>query len=149
MGEGLGPFDLKGPEFLVLYCVLFAFAFVAGIVIPRRLRPAGTWGELTDPDQAAMLAGGEPRFAEAVVARLLGTRAVALDGKNLIVRDAQAGRTKAELAVLRLSSPAPWNAVSGALHAPAQAIRARLEERGLLLGSDGGGCSGGGCGGCS
>lgn len=135
MIEGLGPFDLKGPQFLVLYFVLFAFTVVAGMVIPRWLRPAGTWGGVTDPDQAAYLAGGQSRFAETVVARLLAQRAIELVAGKLTVRSPVEGRTKAELAVLRLSSPAPWTAVNGALHAPALAIRARLEERGLLIGN--------------
>jgi uncharacterized protein (TIGR04222 family) len=133
MIEGLGPFDLKGPEFLVLYGLLFVVAVIAGIAIPRWLKPAGTTGSLTDPDQAAYLAGSEQRFAETVVARLLAERAVELVGKSLTIVAPDAGRTKGELAVLRLSSPAPWSAVSGALHAPAQALKARLEERGLLM----------------
>ena len=133
MMAGFGPFDLKGPEFLVLYLLLSVVTVIAGMVIPRWLKPAGSFGSVTDPDQAAYLAGGPQRYAEAVVARLLAQRAIGLVAKKLTVRSPEAGRTKGELAVLRLSSPAPWSAVSGALHAPGLAIQTRLEERGLLM----------------
>ena len=133
MMEGMGPFDLKGPEFVALYLVLAVVTAIAGVVIPRWLKPAGAAGSLTDPDQAAYLAGGAQRFADALVARLLADRSVELVAKSLTIRKPDAGRTKGELAVLRLSSPAPWSAVSGALHLPAKALKARLEERGLLM----------------
>lgn len=133
MAEGLGPFDLNGQQFLVLYLVLAVVTVIIGAAIPRWLKPEGRDGPLTDADQAAYLAGGDARLAEAVVARLLDARAATLVDKELVIREAQAGRTRTELAVLRLSSPAPWTAVSGALHEPAKAIRARLEERGLLI----------------
>ena len=53
MMEGMGPFDLKGPEFVALYLVLAVVTAIAGVVIPRWLKPAGAAGSLTDPDQAA------------------------------------------------------------------------------------------------
>ena len=40
MMAGFGPFDLKGPEFLVLYLLLSVVTVIAGMVIPRWLKPA-------------------------------------------------------------------------------------------------------------
>ena len=37
----LGPFDLTGGPFLILYIVLLVATVIAGFVIPRRLRPQG------------------------------------------------------------------------------------------------------------
>ena len=79
---GLGPFDLTGEPFLILYVSLLAAAIVAGVVLPARLRPPGRAQTLTDPDLLGVLTGGKGRFVEALVARLLARGALIFSGKN-------------------------------------------------------------------
>ncbi len=104
---GLGPFDLTGGAFLALYGVLLVATIVAGVVIPRWLRPDGGHGRTSDVDHLAYLAGGATRLADAVVARMLAAGSLVLEekGKFRIVSGAQ-GQTAAERAILQLSSPA-------------------------------------------
>ena len=53
----LGPFDLTGEPFLMLYSLLLAAAMVAGFVIPRRMRPAEGAGQST-----GLAAARKPRW---------------------------------------------------------------------------------------
>ena len=102
----LGPFDLTGGPFLTFYWSLLALVLIAGLVIPRWLRPEGRRQRVTDVDQLAFLAGGEPRFGEALVARLLARRSVVIMGNDLFaVAAAAAGETPAERWVLALHAP--------------------------------------------
>lgn len=130
---GLGPFDLHGPHFLMLYSLLAAMALVLSLAIPPWLRPPGRPGRLRGDDELALLAGGADRLAEATVTRLMARGALTAGSSSLTVRDPRAGETIAERRVLALSSPAPWTAVQGAIHEPARALRRDLTARGLLV----------------
>lgn len=131
---GLGPFDLHGPEFLMLYCELALIALIAALVIPHYLRPDGRPGSRPDEDEIALLAGGRDRFAEAVTVRLLAEGAAIVQaGGTLAIRDPRGGRTAAERRVAALASPASWQEVHRALAGPAEAIERRLEDRGLWI----------------
>lgn len=134
---GLGPFDLTGGPFLQLYGVLLVLTILLGLLIPRWLRPDGRSTGTSDPDDLAWLAGGQARFADAVVARLLAARALFITGKNKFQPDPHhQARTPAERSVLALSPPASWNAVQGAIQPHADPIRRRLIANELLM--DGG-----------
>ena len=78
----LGPFDLTGEPFLILYVVLLVTAIIAGIIIPRRMRPEGRRQAVSDPDQLAFLAGGKARFTDAVVARMLAAGSLVMATKT-------------------------------------------------------------------
>lgn len=133
---GLGPFDLNGPEFLVLYVELALIALVAALAIPRYLRPEGRSGHRPGEDEIAVLAGGRDRLAEAVTVRLLGEGAAIVQaGGTIAIRDPRAGHTPAERRVAALVSPAKWHDIHRALAGPAEAIERQLEAKGLWIDS--------------
>lgn len=130
----MSPFDLTGGPFLQLYAALFVLALVAGLVIPRWLRPEGDTPRSPSVDELAFLAGGRTRFADSVVARLLTRRALAMTGKGkFAIDDGEAGEGAAERSVLALSSPAGWGAIERTLGAHAASIEERLAASGLLM----------------
>ena len=130
----LGPFDLAGGPFLNLYLLLFAAAIVAGIVIPRLMRPAGRRQRVTDVNQLAFLSGGRPRFSEAVVARLLAARALVMTGRDRFEAASDAAATTpAEAGVLALRAPIRWRDIGRALHSHAEPLERRLVAAGLLI----------------
>src|SRR5689334_5036403 len=109
----LGPFDLTGGPFLQLYAILFGITIIAGLVIPRWLRPGGYAGRVTDAGELAFLAGGATRFADAVATRLLAARALVIIGRkgfHAQIRDA--GRTAAERSVLALPGELSWRTIA-------------------------------------
>lgn len=134
---GLGPLDLHGPEFLMLYLELALIALAAAFVIPRYLRPEGRTGRRPDEDELAILAGGRERLAEAVTVRLLAEgAAIVQSGGTLAIRNPHGGRTRAERRVATLTSPANWRDVHRALTGPAEATERQLEDKGLWIGRD-------------
>lgn len=131
---GLGPFDLTGGPFLILYGVLMVAAIVAGIVIPIRLRPPGRRQSVTDPDALAWLAGGPARFVEALVARLLANGALVLSGRRgFAAVPGRSGATAAEQRVLALSAPIKWTTILSQVKDYAEPVERRLATAGLLL----------------
>lgn len=128
----LGPFDLTGGPFLLLYGALLVFTIVVGIAIPRWLRPEGRAPRNPDIDHLAFLAGGTSRLAEAVTTRLLATRQLVMDEKKFLAGEL-GGATAAERSVLALPQPASWEAVAGAIGRHADPIRERLVTDGLLM----------------
>lgn len=135
---GLGPFDLYGADFLVLYGLLGVIAVIASFVIPPFLRPAGhghgVRGRPRDADDLAVMAGGKDRFAEAVTVRLLAAgAAIVTVGAALQIRDRDSAATLAERRIMALPSPVSWRDVTGALKGPAEAAQQRLAQSGLLM----------------
>ena len=130
----LGPFDLTGGPFLQLYVILLVLTIVAGVAIPRWLRPEGRAPRRIDTDHLAFLAGGGARLAEAVTARLLATRQLVMDGKTFLA-GSLAAATPAERSVLALPQPSNWSAVARAIGSHSGAIRERLVSDGLLMDS--------------
>ncbi|WBY08462.1 TIGR04222 domain-containing membrane protein [Sphingomonas sp. 7/4-4] len=128
----LGPFDLTGGPFLLLYGVLLIFTIIVGIAIPRWLRPEGRAPRNPDMDHLAFLAGGTSRLAEAVTTRLLATKQLVMDGQKFLA-GGLGGTTAAERSVLALPQPANWDAVAGAIGRHADPIRERLVADGLLM----------------
>ena len=131
---GLGPFDLPGGAFLALYGVLMAATIVAGVVIPRWLRPEGGAGRVTGIDSLAYLAGGATRLADAVIARLLAAGSLVLEDKSKfrIVPGAQA-QTAAERAILQLPSPATLAQVQRAATGAAAETAESLRRAGAMI----------------
>ena len=130
----LGPFDLTGGPFLILYAALFLVTFIAGIVIARRLRPDGQRRRVADLDQLAWLAGGRARFADALVARMLSAGALKLTGKDMFsIGRREAAATPAEHSVIALEPPVRWRDIAGNLKGYAEPLERRLEQAGLLM----------------
>jgi len=134
---GLGPFDLTGEPFLVLYIVLLLAAVVAGFVIPRRLRPTGRAQPVTDPDMLAVLSGGKGRFVEALVARLLARGALVFSGRDgFAPKPGALGETVAEGRLLALSAPIKWTTILSQIKDYAEPVSRHLESSGLYITSD-------------
>lgn len=130
----LGPFDMTGGPFLVLYVGLLLAAIVAGFVIPRRMRPGGRAQQVTDADQLAWLAGGGVRFVDALVTRLLATGDLTLLAKDgFYIRPGARGKTAAEQRVLALSSPVPWSTIVAQIKSYAEPVAEKLQAAGLLI----------------
>ena len=128
----LGPFDLTGGPFLILYGGLLILTIIAGFTIPRWLRPEGRTPRRIDTEDLAWLAGG-PRLAETVAARLLATRQLAMAGKNKFTPSQLGGGTPVERSVLALPDGASWDRVAGAVGRHGERIRERLIDAGLLM----------------
>lgn len=129
----LGPFDLTGGPFLILYGGLLILTIIAGFTIPRWLRPEGRTPRRIDTDDLAWLAGGGTRLAETVAARLLSTRQLAMAGKNKFTPSQFGGGTPVERSVLALPDGASWDRVAGAVGKHGDGIRERLVDAGLLM----------------
>jgi uncharacterized protein (TIGR04222 family) len=130
----LGPFDMTGGPFLTLYAALLVVTIIAGFIIPRWLRPDGRDQRVTNADDLAVLAGGQTRFIDTVVARLLSVRALEMTGKDgfrTVSRDA--GQTTAERSVLALSQPMGWPAIERTLKSYAEPVERRLRSSQLLM----------------
>ena len=128
----LGPFDLTGGPFLQLYGALLVLTLIAGFIIPRWLRPEGRAPRNTDTDHLAFLAGGAPRLAETVTARLLATRQLVMDGKKFLA-GGPGGATPTERSVLALPQPSNWSAILRAIVGHVDPIRERLIADGLWM----------------
>ena len=130
----LGPFDLAGGPFLQHKGILYGLAIIAGLLIPRWLRPNGYARRVTDAGELAVLAGGAVRFADAVVAGLLATRALVMIGKKgFYAQSRDAGRTAAERSVLALPGELSWPKIALTLKPKAEPIGRRLIADGLIM----------------
>ena len=130
----LGPFDLTGGPFLILYAILFVATLVAGLIIPRRLRPEGRPQRVTDIDQLAFLSGGRPRFIDAVAARLLSGGGLHMVGRKTFGIGLSASpASPAERSVLALEAPIGWKDIEGALRRHAEPVERKLILSGLLM----------------
>ena len=131
---GLGPFDLTGGPFLLLYGVLFLLAVFGCFAMSEWLRPEGRPGNADGADELGVLAGGAPRLAEAAVARLLADHALDItERREFRIHRSAAARSAAERRVMALSSPATWKDVLTTIKVEAEVIEARLERKGLLM----------------
>lgn len=129
----LGPFDMTGGPFLILYGGLLMASVIAGFIIPRWLRPEGRRGAVTDADDLAYLAGGPARMAESMVTGLISEGSLVIERKKFRIHAPARHLRSGEAAIMRLSSPAPWAAITGAAHSHARITERRLIERGLLI----------------
>lgn len=130
----LGPFDLRGEPFLILYGTLFVLTMIAGFAIPRWLRPEGRPGRITGADDLAFLAGGAGRVIDATVARMLAAGTLFLTSKTGFGGDRTAANlTQAERLVVNLSTPILWTTIATTLDPLTGPVERRLTENGLLI----------------
>jgi uncharacterized protein (TIGR04222 family) len=100
----MNPFDLPGPQFLVVYLV-FAAAALAGLYLVRRNREAGAApsGQLRDPYLVACLRGGAAEVVRVATLGLIDRGLLGLSGKVVTVQpgaDATRGLANVEREVL-------------------------------------------------
>lgn len=132
----MSPSAMSGGFFPILYAALMLLAFLAGLVIPRRLRPVGQCRPVDDVDQLAYLAGGAARFRDAVVTGLLARKLLFLSGTRgrpafgLATPDRAV--SPAQRSVLALHHPVRWHDISEALQDHVGPLRRRMIAAGLL-----------------
>lgn len=129
----LGPFDLSGCPFLLLYAALFLLASILSIRLSQALRPQGRQPSRLDDEDMAVLAGGLPRHCELLAAQLLASGNLAVDGKQRLVLASDAPATPAVRALRGTASPLDWATVERAFGALGRAARSRMSDHGLLL----------------
>lgn len=131
---GLGPFDLTGGPFLVLYLVVLALAWAASLPLADALRAEGRPGRIGGEDDLAALAGGPVRLAESALVRLLASGKLVQQGRRqFLAFDPNGGTTAVERAILRMARPADWSAILRTVTAEFAGIERRLVANGLML----------------
>ncbi|MBB3035177.1 TIGR04222 domain-containing membrane protein [Alteriqipengyuania lutimaris] len=134
MDFGLAQYDAR--DFLVLYSALVVLGWVLALVVPMILRPVGEPGVPADAGQYAALASGKSRYAEAMMAGLLASGRLALEGKTFHVRarDGADGRAGggAETRLMSLGDSFSWNTFVRAIDGGYRKDRDALIEAGLL-----------------
>ena len=130
----LGLFDLTGGPFLATYATLLAAAIAAGILIPRWMRPHGREQYVEDIDTLAYLAGGGTRLREALVARLLAVRALAVAGRGRFrVVSRPPTVSPAEALILTIRSSIGWREIGDVLRPHEERLTRRLTAAGLVI----------------
>lgn len=130
----LGPFDLSGGPFLILYTGLLLLALTAAIGLPFWLRPEGRAHRVTHPDQLAYLAGGRTRFLDALVTRLLTAGLLAISPRRkLAAQGPGGGHSPAEIAILRLPGEFGWAEIERTARDYAEPVERALVRDGLLM----------------
>lgn len=129
----LGPFDLSGGPFLMLYAVLFVLACLASLRGAPALRAEGRLPVRLTTEEAAMLAGGVSRHSEALVAEMLAAGHLRIDAKDVLVLAADAPATPAVTALRALPAPLAWTTAHRALAALGTALQRVLMARGLVM----------------
>lgn len=73
----VNPFELRGPQFLLLFGIVYLFSVVAALVLRQTLRRESgervdfSGADVKDPYEVAYLAGGEARVAQTATATLV------------------------------------------------------------------------------
>lgn len=129
----LGPFDLSGGPFLLVYAVLFVLALILSIRLSQALRPQGRQPSRLGDEDMAVVAGGLPRHCELLAAQLLASGHLAVDGKQRLALASDAPATPAVRALRDTASPLDWATVERALGALGRAAHSRMVDHGLLL----------------
>jgi len=130
---GLGPFDLTGPPFLLLYAALFLLSIIASVTIAQKMRAPGRAQEISDPDQLAWLTRGPQGFVDALITRLL-VRAdlILVDRMKFAPRPGAQGATAAEMAALAIKSTVSWQVLNANLQGYASMTERKLIQLGLV-----------------
>jgi uncharacterized protein (TIGR04222 family) len=132
---GLGLADYGAEQFLILYSGLIVLGWLLALVVPLILRPVGEPGVPQDAGQYAALASGKSRYAEAVMAGLLASGRLELEGKTFHVRERQAATGGAETRLMSLGDSFGWKSFVRAIDDGYRMDRDTLIEAGLLTGS--------------
>lgn len=144
----MNPFDLRGPDFLRLYVIVFAAVMVVAGLLRWLLRlPAGDPeldSKQLSPCEIAYLAGGEKLAVNAAIARLVHDDALALDTSHVNLKTTAAGgavtvASDVEGVIMATVEKSPMNQISidTVLDEASDAlepVRDRLEELGFLVG---------------
>jgi len=141
----MNPFEMRGPEFLLFFVLLFVALTACAAILRGFLRmPGGEPGaEALDlsPYEVAYLAGDEQRVISAVVGRLVHEKVVGLDAssRKLTPRETELPAGASELdraihAVVTREGGLEISKIAGIAASVLTATRRRLEELGLVVG---------------
>ncbi|NBC35918.1 TIGR04222 domain-containing membrane protein [Novosphingobium sp. FSY-8] len=122
---------MDGSVFAGVFVGLMVAAMVASWLLPRMFRPSGAGGAVTDPLELACLAGGIPRYVEALVTRLMARGCLGMDEDQrftVLLRD---GRTGAENELLNNAQGADFAQLLKVMRPYGQTVVDGLVERGL------------------
>lgn len=131
--NGFNVFDWTAGPFLALYAVLYVVCLVASFRIAATIRPPGSPGVLTNPEEAAVLGHGLDRLGEVVVARLLERGDLKVERGKLVKQPGASGQDGTERAILALPGPITWRSLRKVTDGVAQEVERRLVQRGLLM----------------
>ncbi|NCP18754.1 MAG: TIGR04222 domain-containing membrane protein [Erythrobacter sp.] len=134
MDLGLSEYDAG--QFLVVYSALIVFGFAMAVLVPMLLRPTGEPGVPQTAGQYAALASGKVRYAEAVMAGLLASGKLELEGKTFHVRDRNTSGGGAETRLMSLGDSFGWNSFVRAIDGGYREDRDVMRAAGLLNGPD-------------
>ena len=132
MDLGLSAYDAG--DFLVIYSAMIVFGWLMTVIVPAILRPSGEPGQPANAGQYAALASGKSRYAEAIMAGLLASGKLELEGKTFHVRDRQTEGGGAETRLLSLGDSFGWKTFVRAIDSGYEADRDALRSAGLLDG---------------
>ena len=125
---------MSGGTFLLYYGALVIAAVIAGLWLPAFLRPNGRHQQVSDQGQLAWLASGPGRFTEATLARLFGTGALDMGGKNkLRVATAGAGTSEPERLLTAVGGEFGLTEAHRKLKPYAARVEDELIERDLVM----------------
>ncbi|MAL00010.1 MAG: TIGR04222 domain-containing membrane protein [Citromicrobium sp.] len=130
---GLSQYDAG--QFLVIYSAMIVFGWLMTVIVPMILRPVGEPGVPQTAGQYAALASGKERYAEAVMAGLLASGHLELEGKTFHVRNRDLPRGGAETRLLSLGDTFGWKTFVRAIDSGYEEDRDTLRAAGLLTGS--------------
>ena len=122
-------------EFLVIYSAMIVFGWLVAVIVPMILRPVGEPGVPQTAGQYAALASGKVRYAEAVMAGLLASGKLELEGKTFHVRDRHIVGGGAEARLMSLGDTFGWKTFVRAIDSGYEEDRDTLRAAGLLTGS--------------
>ncbi len=123
-----------GSDFLIFYSGLLVAGCIAAWWIPSQLRNTGRRGESLDVENAALLAGGRDRFADAVLADLFVRGALEPSGKDrlaVVRREVACGAAGKDL--LAAEGPVTRGEARRIIDLHAERIAARMRRSGLLM----------------
>ena len=133
MNLGLSQYDAG--EFLAIYSAMIVFGWLVAVIVPMVLRPVGEPGVPQTAGQYAALASGKVRYAEAVMAGLLASGKLELEGKTFHVRDRHTVGGGAETRLMSLGDTFGWQTFVRAIDSGYEEDRDTLRAAGLLTGS--------------
>jgi uncharacterized protein (TIGR04222 family) len=126
-----------GSDFLLFYSLLLGLSVIAAWWIPASLREPGRRGPADDLESVALLAGGQERYTDSLLAELY-VRGALTEGEKgkLYIAARDASVSPAGQALLAINAPLTLAEAQKALAGHAERVAARLRRAGLLLRSE-------------
>lgn len=123
----------QSSAFLIAYGGAMIAAFILSLIVGHRMRASGRRRTVEDHAMLAWLAGGAPRFTDAIITSLLARGAMVVEGRSkLAVVDRSKAQTATERRILGLSSPFTFATACRHAFDEGEPILRRLVDQGLM-----------------